>query len=190
MRKQPERTARTRQKLVDAFWQLYVEKRIEKITVKEIADKAGVYRSTFYEYFSDLYEILEGIEDELSTDLQQTWSQLFHYRDLDSAVDAVLDFYERHGEQMAVLLGPGGDQSFYLRLTMQAKEVLCSNIDVDPNDSHLAMIFAILPNTIFSLLQHWYANRETVELKQVLTFGSQIIREGLLPTMRDLGVPF
>ena len=52
MQKKEKMTGQTRQNLMDAFWILYCEKRIEKITVKDIVNKAGYNRSTFYEYFS------------------------------------------------------------------------------------------------------------------------------------------
>ena len=65
MKKQPELTAQTKENLMEAFWQIYCEKRIEKITVKEITMKAGYNRSTFYEYFTDVYDVLEQIENSL-----------------------------------------------------------------------------------------------------------------------------
>ena len=54
----------TRQALMDAFWTLYKKKRIEKITVKNITDAAGYNRSTFYQYFLDVYDILAQLEDD------------------------------------------------------------------------------------------------------------------------------
>ena len=51
MKKQPELTAQTKENLMEAFWQIYCEKRIEKVTVKEITAKAGYNRSTFYRVF-------------------------------------------------------------------------------------------------------------------------------------------
>ena len=57
----------TRQNLSDAFWQLYLKKKIEKITVKEICELAGYNRSTFYVYYKDVYDILNEIEDRIIT---------------------------------------------------------------------------------------------------------------------------
>jgi len=37
MSKRVEITSQTKQNIIDAFWALYCEKRIEKITVKDIA---------------------------------------------------------------------------------------------------------------------------------------------------------
>lgn len=58
--------------LAESFKELSVQKPIEKITIKEITDKAGVIRPTFYNHFQDKYELLEWIvEEELIRPLQE-----------------------------------------------------------------------------------------------------------------------
>ncbi len=47
--------------LSESFKEIAVTKPIEKITIKEITDKAGVIRPTFYNHFQDKYELLEWI---------------------------------------------------------------------------------------------------------------------------------
>lgn len=47
--------------LSDSFKELVLEKPVEKITIKQITDRAGVIRVTFYNHFQDKYELLEWI---------------------------------------------------------------------------------------------------------------------------------
>lgn len=47
--------------LAESFKELALKQSIEKITIKEITDKAGVIRPTFYNHFQDKYELLEWI---------------------------------------------------------------------------------------------------------------------------------
>lgn len=47
--------------LAESFKELAKKQPIEKITIKEITDKAGVIRPTFYNHFQDKYELLEWI---------------------------------------------------------------------------------------------------------------------------------
>ena len=47
--------------LAESFKELALKQPIEKITIKEITDKAGVIRPTFYNHFQDKYEIIEYI---------------------------------------------------------------------------------------------------------------------------------
>ena len=48
--------------LAESFKELAKKHPIEKITIKEITDLAGVIRPTFYNHFQDKYELLEWIE--------------------------------------------------------------------------------------------------------------------------------
>ncbi len=50
--------------LAESFRELVLEKPVEKITIKEIADRTGVIRVTFYNHFQDKYEVLEWICNE------------------------------------------------------------------------------------------------------------------------------
>lgn len=47
--------------LAESLKELAVSRPIEKITIKEITDKAGVIRPTFYNHFQDKYELMEWI---------------------------------------------------------------------------------------------------------------------------------
>lgn len=64
-RKQPQVTEQTRANLTSAFWSLYCEKPIEKITIREITDRAGYNRATFYLYFRDVYDLFDHLEEEV-----------------------------------------------------------------------------------------------------------------------------
>ncbi len=48
-------------KLIESFKKLAKEGTVDKITIKEITDGAGVIRSTFYYHFQDKYELIERI---------------------------------------------------------------------------------------------------------------------------------
>ena len=47
--------------LAESFKELASRHPIEKITIKDITDKAGVIRPTFYNHFQDKYELIEWI---------------------------------------------------------------------------------------------------------------------------------
>lgn len=69
MKKQPQVTEQTRANLTSAFWELYLVKPIEKITIREITDRAGYNRATFYLYYRDVYDLLEQLEEGILTEI-------------------------------------------------------------------------------------------------------------------------
>lgn len=100
----------TKQALIQAFWKLYREKRIEKITVGEIAAIAGYNRSTFYEYFYDVPDVLQQIEDGILDEMQ------FGIPGDRIPLEDVVALFERNADALSVLLGEHGDFSFFFRV--------------------------------------------------------------------------
>ena len=47
--------------LADSFRMLARSRAVEKITIKDITDGAGLIRPTFYNHFKDKYELVEWI---------------------------------------------------------------------------------------------------------------------------------
>ena len=57
---------RSKKSIKSAFTQLIEEKRdINKITIKEIVERADISKSTFYAHYSDIYAVVEEIENEI-----------------------------------------------------------------------------------------------------------------------------
>ena len=71
MKKQPEITDKTRQAFINVFCDLYSQKPIEKISIQEIANKSGYNRSTFYQYFTDIYELLDYVEESILKSIKE-----------------------------------------------------------------------------------------------------------------------
>ena len=85
--------------LADSFKSLVKKKPIEKITIREITDLAGVIRPTFYNHFQDKYELLEWI---IVTEIFDPMEPLIDRGELSQAVEAGLnailkekEFYDR-----------------------------------------------------------------------------------------------
>lgn len=64
---------RSKAKIVDAYLSLMLEKKWDSIHIKEISERAGISRGTFYQHFTDIYEVMEyaqsSVLDELSATL-------------------------------------------------------------------------------------------------------------------------
>ena len=54
---------KTKKKIGTVLAELLQEKELRDITVQEIADKADVRRTTIYNYYMDVYEIYEKLEN-------------------------------------------------------------------------------------------------------------------------------
>ena len=53
----------TKDAIAKALTDLLQERPIEKITIKDITDRCGINRQTFYYHFSDIYDLMEWTLD-------------------------------------------------------------------------------------------------------------------------------
>ena len=63
------RIEKTRQSIINAFIALRSGKPLEKITVKELCEKAMINKSTFYFHYADIYELSDFLETEIVTSI-------------------------------------------------------------------------------------------------------------------------
>ncbi|MBQ8781689.1 MAG: TetR/AcrR family transcriptional regulator [Oscillospiraceae bacterium] len=61
------RIRKTQRSIYNAFIELRSKKPLERITIKELCEKAQINKSTFYVYYSDIYDLSEQIENEIIT---------------------------------------------------------------------------------------------------------------------------
>lgn len=59
------RIQKTRNSIYEAFIELRGKKSLEKITIKELTDKAKISKQTFYLHYKDIYDLSEHLEKEL-----------------------------------------------------------------------------------------------------------------------------
>ena len=61
------RVARTRKAIRDAFCEMVIEKEASRITVKELAERAGIHRKTFYLHYTTIEAIYEDVLGDISS---------------------------------------------------------------------------------------------------------------------------
>ena len=179
MNKQPQITEQTRKNITDTFWKHYLDKPIEKITVREVAATAGYSRATFYEYFSDVYAVLEYIENDLLLFLQNTIME--HIKNISAgAIDltVVICLYEEKGDYLTKLLGKDGDPMFADRMKSVLKPILAQLMQIDIQDTELQFAFEYTVSAIIEALIYWYPKRETLSTEMVSKMIMELLCNG------------
>lgn len=104
-----------------AFWALFEQKPLEKISVKEVCAHAGCNKTTFYYHFQDLREVLDSIEERcLPVEAPDMLIDLLAAENKEAFIS---DFFENMGdrfEKYCLLLSSRGDPGF----SKKAKEVM------------------------------------------------------------------
>lgn len=106
----------TKENFFLAFWRLFQQSSVADISVGKLTKCAGYNRSTFYEYFRDIYDLLDQFEQSVI----QRFCRILNARSftdgrfngLESYLQGFLEAYMQYGEYFSVLLGDRGDPAF------------------------------------------------------------------------------
>ncbi len=188
MNKQPKVTAQTKQNLTDAFWSLYCEKRIEKITVKDITRKAGYNRGTFYEYFTDIYDVLEQIEESLIPSLDELPPITILNQNMGMPFDMFVKFYEQNSKYYSVLLGDNGDPSFASKLKNSIKPILKQAFSekYDLNPIKFDFILEYVLSAMIGTMSYWFTQNKVLPLEDLITLINDLMENGVINCLSKL----
>jgi len=181
MKKQPEITEKTRKIFVDVFCELYSQKPIEKITVQEIANKSGYNRSTFYQYFTDIYELLFYVENDLLNYMkEELQSNIAQNR---STVQNVLLLFENKETYLNAILGDYGNIRFLERIKKEIPlEMLELNFSKDDPKTPYLIEFRI--STSLSLFRLWQRRKKDLPPEQLFSIVDTLYTKGIAPMLK------
>ncbi len=112
--------------IAKSFKELTVHCPIEKITIKEITDGAGVIRPTFYNHFQDKYELLEKI---ILTELLEPIGILIENRMVTEAFVLLFSSIEKDRDFYMQAVRLEGQNSFESIAKSCVKEILLEIIE-------------------------------------------------------------
>jgi AcrR family transcriptional regulator len=188
MNKNPLRTEQTRQDLIDAFWSLYCKKSIEKISVKEVAVKAGYNRGTFYEYFTDVYGLLKQLELSL---LPRSPEELpprsaASVKGTGQPLDLFIKMYERNQKYFVVLLGEHGDPAFQGRIKRHMRPMLQSVLAAErgTDEFEIDVVIEFVLSAMIGVLSYWFSCEQKPPSERVLSLMYDLMGNGALRRLK------
>ncbi len=102
------------------------EKELKDITVQEIADKAGISRTTFYNYYMDVYDIYEQTERDILSDLEKIVTEL-GLADEKEMFGAIFNNIEENPEIFKMIFSPNTTSHLCDKLGTML-EVMCIKV--------------------------------------------------------------
>ena len=163
---------RTRALLEDALLELIEEKGFDGITIKDLTEKAGLNRGTFYLHYRDKYDLMEKVQEDILHGFLNILLQLSPFTALEyfsmnrpyPAMVQIFQYLKDHGRILKVLLGPKGDPAFPQKMKMiisnNFSKKLIDNLVNIPEDVSIAKEYmpAIGTAVNFGVIEQWLEN--------------------------------
>lgn len=186
MNKQPQVTELTRRKLINSFWNLYKEKDITKIRIKNICDNANYDRTTFYRYFNNIEDVLNELEDEIISSIKNGISKKINDKKNNHIrFNNFKEFNDIYGEYIAIF-NKNNNINFYNKLKKIIKKDVYKYFDFNiDNADTKEFIFEFVFSSLINSYVYWYNHKDIMSLKSFLEFANSVISNGISIVLKN-----
>lgn len=171
MKKQPEQTARTRQTIIDAFWELALEQGLYNVTVSAVTKKARLNRGTFYVYFADMPELISQVEADIIRDYQRRMGDIISnggFLDFGKMSEKISEIYADYDNQFFLLIGPNGDPMFRNMLQAEAIRNFRAFFPIPGiEESDYDYIMAYMTSALLGTMIYWHENGQKISVVEL-----------------------
>lgn len=180
--KSDRRVKYTKMILKKSITELLTEKPLEKITVKEICERADVNRGTFYSHYSDQFDLYNSIVGEL---IEGVFERLGDFlssgrQDLLKSVALVYEYIKENSTLVGVLLQSNTGYSLDSQLCEIIEKVYLRNIKNNvPDDSVVDAAYSFMASGNIGLIKYWLNSGMEKSVEEMASFSVRISSAGL-----------
>ncbi|GGD60990.1 TetR/AcrR family transcriptional regulator [Paenibacillus nasutitermitis] len=182
------RVIRSRTLMENALLSILEEEGIKGLTVKNLCEKAGINRGTFYLHYKDIFHLIEEtafIQGLLSVFEPIHIQELMHHPDQQGAyppITRAFQYMHKHASFFRALFHSGAPAELRERLQYLVGTRLYENLKRDQstmnNESRLFTDYAIayLGNAQFGIIQHWFMTDRAIPPEDIARMLTVYIR--------------
>lgn len=154
-RRENQRIKLTRKLLKNSLIELMHSKSINKITIKEICERAELNRSTFYLYYSDQYALLNEIEGELLEQAQSHLQKIASRYDSMQYLETLLIYIKENADIFQTLLCHQESLHFQSAFVKTSFQNLKQNLPLDCSEQVRDYVYYYLIMGCLSIIKKW-----------------------------------
>lgn len=184
--KSDHRTRVTKMLIRKAFTEQLKNKPVQNISIKELCESAGINRGTFYAHYSDIYELREQIEEEMTRDFLKALEPLLdvHGDEITPirVTTAIFQCLKENADLCTVTLGEYGDKEFAARLLSLGRD-RCkesySRYFAAASPKKIEFYYAFVSAGCIGLLRQWLEEGMVTGAKEMATMAENIMMHGI-----------
>ena len=183
------RVQRTKKILKDTFNEMIVTTDFEKITIKDLCDKAMINRRTFYLHYSSIEDILEDFISDYTHEYYDLIKDFNPIEEVDELVKSYFTYSEEKGMMFERINTSPNFEYIRLRMIQKVEDYALSD-----NNFHMLKKFdEISQNLIHSfinwscvgLYREWVKNGRRLPMEEAIKLSANLIKNGLKATVKE-----
>lgn len=170
----------TRRVIKESLLRLLEDRPVNRITVKEVCEAAQINRATFYAHFTDCFDVLNQMENDLLADFERSLS-FASVVDVVDMIERIYAMIDQNAEVCRVLIFQNKDSSLTAKMIAMAHDktiVRWKEQLTRATESDREMLFTCLSNGLLNVILTGYSKYEREE---VVKFVSETVRLLITP---------
>lgn len=156
--KNNQRTRLSKMLLKNALMDALKEKgSVNKVSVRELCERADLNRSTFYAHYSEPKDLLEELEEEILQSTKEHLEKIGAENDLGAHkyISSFLKYIKDNDKQFRTLLIDSADPDFRSRFMQQTIAQFIENLDISFSPEIEQYIYSYILNGSTGILIQW-----------------------------------
>lgn len=183
-KKTDRRVIKTKHAIFKAFVELLNEKDVNQITITDIAKKANINRKTFYNYYSDAYEVMEEIENLTVEAFINNMGTVEFTNMADFLTEIFIKFTEtvNNDLQFFNLLFKTNNRSFLMVKIVEALKKYVQKRIEEINELDMRR-FEVVSNFylsgVLSVYMNWFMNNYDQSIEEISALLTELVLHGI-----------
>lgn len=167
-----------------AYAELLAVKPIQSISIKELCERAGINRGTFYAHYQDIYQLKKSIEDEMYEDVQKTLLPLLNESSPATQTEimsGVLYWFKENRDMCAAILNNYHDRSFLWEL-LQMGRMFCQESYLrsmkNVTTEQIEWYYRFVSGGLIAMLEKWLDEDMRTSVEQMTKMAVEVSLHG------------
>ena len=181
------RVKKTREAIHNAFTSMICEMDYEKITIKELTERARINRKTFYLHYNGLDELLTELQEELA---EEFISKDVSYGSMRDIRELIRLFFEQAASMPLLherLMCSGSYQPIWEKIN---KRIMNHRRETNRgvfglNEYAESLVFAYYGANSTVLYRQWVADGKKLQLEELIEMATKLICQGMSSVVKS-----
>lgn len=178
--KSPQRRTLTKRLVQEAMLELLKSRSIQNITVRELCDVAGINRTTFYNHYDGVYEVLSEIEEHFLNQLSEQDKISSEQGSLEQHIESLCQQLKQNRDIALLLLANNADPNFSTKLikVQEYSTVWQKAIRTYPTEER-ELLLSFVSGGAYTMVLRWLENGCRQSPKQLASLVAGVMQNGI-----------
>lgn len=172
----------TKMMLKNSIVELLGEKPIEKVTVKEICERADVNRGTFYSHYSDQFDLYNSIVDELLNGIFERLGDILRagQQSMLKSVTLVYDYIKENSKLVEILLDGRIKYGIDARINEIVESIYLHDIKKSAeNRTEIDAAYSFIASANLGIIKYWLSSGMKMSVEEMAALSIKLSYNGI-----------